>query len=66
MTTPKGLSGTITKQTYGKSGCLTDDTPNVNRGDTWIITRSFYVRATNDVWMYLIFSASLRFQGQRM
>ena len=29
----KRLSGTITRQTYGKSGCLMDDTPNVNTGD---------------------------------
>ena len=59
MTTPKRLSGTISKLTHsGKSGCLTEEagvsrTHNVNTGDTYNYEmhtlKSFYVRVTNDV-----------------
>ena len=60
MTTPKRLSGTISKQTNsGKSGRLTDEagvscTLSVNIGHTYynyeVHTLTFsYVRATNDV-----------------
>ena len=46
MTTPKGLSVTILKQTHsGKSGCLTNE---ADVSLTPISTRSVYGRATND------------------
>ena len=63
MTTPKRLSGTISKQTHsGKSGCLTDEAdvsrmPIVNTGDTYHnyemhTLTSFYVQTTNDVYTF--------------
>ena len=75
--TPKGLSGTISKQTHsGKSGCWTDEPdaicmPNVNTGvkcykyETHKLT-SFYVRATNDVYTFHVpyLSSLSHFLGQ--
>ena len=60
MTTPKGLSGKISKQMHsGKSGCLTDEayvsrTPNIHTGDSYHdyemhMFTSSYVSATNDI-----------------
>ena len=67
MTTPRRLSGIISKQMHsGKSECFMDETsvsrmPNGNTGDTYYnyemhSPSSFYVRATNDVYttIYLI------------
>ena len=64
MTTPKGLSGTISLQMHcGKSGCLTDEadelrTTNVNKGNTYYYYEMhFYVlrRLKNDPFVARIY-----------